>query len=292
MTVPRLCDRAFAPDPSQRCGPGRHRGWARMASREGRRACWIIYRMCSSTLPPADGKTTSEDSLKCSFDATYGVPSNCGLRLLPLVLKYQAQSACGRNHVMDDGTWHSTFQDFRFNLRYNAVRGPLVITPFIGSALPSHKYEYWAHSAAGRRLRELHAGVTAARLLDTITPGLFVQGRYAFAFPQRVRDADVDIRPYRSNTDLEVGYFVTPSLRVLALGAGQITSASTMPPTAETPHFAQRQHHDQHRENFLNLGVGAAFDVSDSVALFGPFLKQAAGRTATRSITQYRSADV
>ena len=110
-----------------------------------------------------------------------------------------------------------------------------------------------------------------------------MQGRYAFAFPQRVRDADVDIRPYRSNTDLEIGYFVTPSLRVLALGAGQITHTGIdfIPPgQAATPFtFAQRQHHDQiGRENFLNVGVGAAFDVSDSVALFGSFLKQVAGR--------------
>ena len=223
------------------------------------------------------------DSNTFLFDATYGVTDRLAVSVtLPLVL---SRYTGNRPHpgtqttVMDDGTWHSTFQDFRFSVRYNVIRGRVTITPFVGGGLPSHDYEYWAHSAAGRRLREVQAGVSAARLLDEITPGLFVQGRYSFAFPQRV----LDVRPQRSNSDLELGYFISTSLRVFALAAAQLThDGIDIPPNApEVLTAPQRQHHDQiGRENFLTLGVGAAIDVSESIALFGAFLKQAAGRNS------------
>jgi hypothetical protein len=158
----------------------------------------------------------------------------------------------------------------------------MAITPFIGSALPSHSYEYRAYSAVGRRLRELHAGVAAARLLDGITPGLFVQGTYAYVFPQRVVDEGLDVRPHRSVGDLEIGYFVTPLVRVFALAAAQVThrGIDLPPPTVKNPlTLAQRIHHDQiARENILNVGLGAALDINESIGVHGSILGQVAGR--------------
>jgi hypothetical protein len=218
------------------------------------------------------------------LDATYGMTDRVAVSVsLPLVISRYLGSEPHPSSDQDDGTWHSTFQDFRFNVRYNVVRGRLAITPFVGTAVPSNKYVYWAHSAAGRRLRELHAGVTAARVLDRITPGLFLQGRYSFAFPQRVVDGDVNVRPYRSNTDLELVYFVVPSLRVFALGAGQVTHSGIDIPRNAKEVFSefQKKHHDQiGRENYLNIGLGAAVDINDSVALYGSLLKQVAGRNS------------
>ena len=226
------------------------------------------------------------DSHVFLLDTTYGITDRIAVSVsLPLIMsRYTGQHAHHgtQSTVMDDGSWHSTFQDFRFSVRYNAVRGQTVITPFIGSAVPSHKYEYWAHSAAGRRLGELHAGLAAARLLDGIAPGLFVQGRYSYVFPQRVVDEGLDLRPHRSNTDLEIGYFVTPSFSLAALAAAQITHAGIdlPPPGVENPlTTVQRKHHDQiARENFLNLGVSAAFEFNQSIAVHGSVLRQVAGR--------------
>ena len=216
------------------------------------------------------------------FDASYGVTDRMAVSMsLPLMIsRYRGSFPHhGTQPVpMDDGTWHSTFQDLRFNVRYTFVRGPLAVTPFVGTALPSHGYEYWAHSAAGRRLREVQAGVTAASQLDAITRGLFVQGRYAFGFSERA----LDIRPNHSYADVEVGYFVSRSVRLFGLGAGQLThDGIDLPPPGLalllTPE--QRQHHDQiGRDNSLNIGTGAAIELTDSVGLFGSFLKQVAGR--------------
>lgn len=214
------------------------------------------------------------------FDASYGVTDRMAVSIsLPLMIsRYRGDSPHHGTQPlpMDDGTWHSTFQDFRFNIRYNVVRGPLTVTPFVGTILPSHGYEYWAHSAAGRRLTEVQAGVTAASLLDPITHGLFVQGRYAFGFSERA----LDIRPNHSYADVEVGYFVARRVRLFALGAGQLTHGGIdLPPVPGLLTPLQRQHHDQiARENSLNIGTGAAIEFTDSIGLFGSFLKQVAGR--------------
>src|SRR5262245_30263442 len=81
---------------------------------------------------------------------------------------------------LDDGTFHSTFQDFRFDVRYNVTRRGVALTPFFATSVPSHEYVYFAHAAPGLGLREFQFGLSAARLLDNIVPGLFVQGRYGY----------------------------------------------------------------------------------------------------------------
>ena len=85
----------------------------------------------------------------------------------------------------------------------------------------------------------------------------------------------------RSNMDLEVGYFLRPSLRVFGMGAGQVTHGGLDFPTnfrdIATPD--QWLHHDQiARENFLNLGGGIAYALSGSVDLFGSTMHMVTGR--------------
>ena len=152
MTVPRLCDRAFALilliSAAVLAVPAS--GWAQAwlpAKGEGY-VSTIYTNVFTDThyLPTTRYDIGRIYSNVFLLDATYGVADRIAVSVsLPLVFsRYQGVNPHPgtQSIVMDDGTWHSTFQDFRFNLRYNAVRGPLVITPFIGSALPSHKYEY------------------------------------------------------------------------------------------------------------------------------------------------------
>ncbi|PWT82289.1 MAG: hypothetical protein C5B57_08930 [Blastocatellia bacterium] len=193
-----------------------------------------------------------------------------------------------RPNPIDDGTYHSTFQDLRFDVRYNVTRKGIVLTPFVGSIVPSHDYTYFAHSAAGRDLNELQAGVLGAKLLDSLVPGLFVQGNYSYGFTEQV----LDVSHNRSVMGLELGYFVTPKLRVLALTNGQVTHGGidfVAPPCQLCP--APRPslpnvdsavvftHHDQiDRVNFLNVGGGAAYALSENLDVFGSVIHAVAQR--------------
>jgi len=233
-------------------------------------------------------------------DVTYGVTDKIAVSLsIPWVATRYAGTSphtladgSGPNPI-DDGTWHSTFQDFRFDVRYNVTRNlanaGIVLTPFIGSVTPSHEYAYFAHSGFGRNLNEIQIGAAAAKLFERGIPGLVVQARYAYGFVEQI----VDISHNRSLVSLEAAYFITPKLRALALSSGEITHGGidfygqTLSRTLLPAD--QFNHHDQIiRENLLTLGAGASYSVTESVDLFGSLahtVAQRNGHVLDRGIT-------
>lgn len=223
------------------------------------------------------------------FDLTYGLTDKVAITIgLPLVAtRYTGPSPhplpdfSGPNPI-DDGTWHASAQDFRFDLRYNVTRNlfhkGIVLTPFVGSILPSHQYPFFAHAGVGRNLREVQVGASVAKLFERGIPGLLIQGRYAYGFVER----PVDISHNRSVASVEAAYFVTPKLRLIGMTGGQLThggidffgAASRAVLTTE-----QFLHHDQiQRENMVTLGGGVSYTLTDSVDLFGSLARSFAQR--------------
>src|SRR5262249_24319702 len=153
------------------------------------------------------------------------------------------------------------WQDFRFSARYNVVkkRG-FALTPFVGSMVPSHDYEIFAHAAAGRNLNEVQFGVAAAKVFESTLPGVFVQASYSYGVVQQV----LDISHNRSILSAEAGYFITPQLRVIGLTSGQITHGG-IDASAELGFDPIKfPVHDQiTRDNFMTLGGGVAYAVND-----------------------------
>ena len=196
-------------------------------------------------------------------DFTYGLTDKIAISIgLPMVAtRYdgaQPHTLDGSIVAVDNGAWHSTVQDVRIDLKYNATRNlggsGIVLTPFIGSILPSHDYAYYGHGAYGRNLRELEVGASAAKLFEHGIPGLLIQGRYSYGFVQEV----VETPHNRSMGSLEAAYFLTPKLRLLALSSGQITHGGIdflggpVMKAILTPD--QFLHHDQiQEENFFSV---------------------------------------
>jgi hypothetical protein len=103
--------------------------------------------------------------------------------------------------------WQSGWQDFGMTARYNIIRaanGKFAITPSISAVIPSHNYEFRGESVQGRDLRELSIAIDVGQRLDAISPNLMVQGRYSYAFVERV----LDIPNNRSNAALEGTYLM------------------------------------------------------------------------------------
>ncbi len=189
---------------------------------------------------------------------------------------------------IDNGKYHPTFQDFRIDFRYNLSKRPAVITPFFEVVIPSHDYEYFAHSAVGRRLREYHVGTNVGRRLNPILPNAYLQARYSYSFIERV----LDISPNRSEAEVQLGYFLTKRLSVLGLGEWMhvhrgIDHTYGIPvyqsqygpfnPADWTPE--QWHHHDQIlRTTLLDVGGGMELAVNKSVQLFASALHSAYGR--------------
>jgi hypothetical protein len=113
------------------------------------------------------------------FDVTYGLSDRVAITVgLPMVTSRYRGNFPHRPITLDDGNWHTSAQDFRFNLRYNVARGAVHVTPFVGTEIPATDYQYFAHAAPGRQLKEALAGVSVGRLFAEL--GLVVQGQYAF----------------------------------------------------------------------------------------------------------------
>jgi len=218
------------------------------------------------------------DRLAVSFGIPWVASKYTGANPHPLVDSSGEIPVLYGANPIDDGTYHGTFQDFRFDIRYNLLtKKGLALTPFVGSITPSHDYTYFAHASPGRHLNELQVGLSAAKLLDNFVPGLFVQGRYGYGFTQQV----LDISHNRSVMDVEVGYFLTPRLRLMGLSTGQLTHGGvdlTLNSRVDLGPLLF-SHHDQiDRLNFLNLGGGATYALTGKIDLFGSLIHTVAQR--------------
>ena len=219
------------------------------------------------------------------WEVEYGVTSRWALHaVLPFITsRYDGDAphrpqGIGPPREWDDGTYHGTFQDFRFGARYQITSRPVVITPLVEVIIPSHHYPSIAHAAVGKDLRALVMGGAAGAFLDAISPRLYFQAMAAHAVVQEV----LDIRANRSYVNGELGYFITPRLVVRFLEAYQLTHHGLdvigfLPMTEALIHGheeipltgAYRGSHDRLlRSNYLTLGGGVGFALADSVQVF------------------------
>jgi hypothetical protein len=157
---------------------------------------------------------------------------------------------------IDDGQYHGTYQDFHAAVKYNALRSAVMVTPFFELTIPTHHYETFGHSAPGKYLRESRVGVNIGRLLSPILPRAYFDLRYAYSFVQDLEGMNLD----RNNVDLEVGYFLKPSVAVRAIAAVQKTMGGVealVPP--DSPFFPN---HDRlERGHYFRMGGAASFSL-------------------------------
>src|SRR6476659_8281329 len=136
---------------------------------------------------PAKGEGTVSVLFSNALSTKHYLPNIASDRMavtvgLPMVTSRYRGAFPHQPITLDDGNWHTSAQDLRLGVRYNLARGPMQITPFIGSSLPANDYQYYAHAAPGRQLKEMVGGVSAGRLFAEL--GLVVQGQYGMNVSQ------------------------------------------------------------------------------------------------------------
>ncbi len=220
------------------------------------------------------------NSQSITVDTDYSLTNKLAVRIaLPYVFgKYDGASQFAHSFPVDDGKYHSTFQNFTADLRYNVSLRPVVLTPFVRLVVPSHDYQYFAHAAVGRDVREYHIGINVGRRLDPILPKAFVQAQYSYAFVQRI----LNISPNRSNVEAQLGYFLTPRLSLLASTQWYYTYNGLedhfeIPPPGG---FTEEQwiHHDQlGKASLLDVTGGVSFAMNRKMEVFASFGRSIAG---------------
>ena len=235
----------------------------------------------------SDGSRTPEAASKSRsllFETEYGITDKLALALaLPIVsaryagnnppsdvlrlLFEEAVQEVGadfyKHGFLDDGHYHSTVQDFRFNARYNLVSRPLLVTPFLGTALPSHDYAYVGESAPGRNLKEFQFGTDIARRLDPFLSKAYLDAQVSFAIPE----ASLNVRTSRANYSVETGYLLNRKLAVRGLAQWQHTFNGLHFPADLTTPERVLTHERLLKANFCHLGAGATFSLTPKIDL-------------------------
>jgi len=165
---------------------------------------------------------------------------------------------------LDDGTYHGDIQDLRFAIRYNVVRNPLLLTPFVRVVVPSHRYDNQGESVIGRGFFEGQFGIFAGRDFAPFLPRGYAQGRYAYALVP----PDLGVPLNRSEAALEVGYALTSALSIRGLGTWQRTHGGLKGVIQALGSDDLLQHHDRLlQDNNTRVGGGASYLVSPSAEI-------------------------
>jgi hypothetical protein len=181
---------------------------------------------------------------------------------------------------LDDGSSHSTFQDFHLDLHYNVLRDSrrrglrdLSITPFFSFIVPSHSYDFHGESAFGRDLREYALGVSVGRLLSPFLRKGYVQGAYSYAIVQKPNNIPLN----HNNVDLEMGYFLPHSLSVRGFGNWLHTNGGITIEEAIASPTLFPVHDRILAATYWHLGVGANYSLTESMDLSVSYVTYLAG---------------
>ena len=197
----------------------------------------------------------------------YGVTDRLALSLNVPYVSSRLKAGVQHRSSVDDFRTHETLTDLSLELRYKAIDSGLVFTPTLAVSIPVRDYETLGHNSPGRGLNEYAAGFEVGHNAVAISPYLFVSGRYAYTYVERiVSDISVD----RSNADLQLAYFVTGRLSLRASSMWQRTYGGLTFPISPEDAAEHGHHHDQlSRTNFWRGAGAIGYAVSPSLDVFG-----------------------
>lgn len=170
---------------------------------------------------------------------------------------------------IDDGSYHSSFQDLAFGFRYELPMTRVQLQPYIGVNIPTNDYPVFAHAAVGQGLQRLDIGALVAYQPP------FSSFYYSFsltrAFVESVQGVDVDY--WRFNG--EIGYFVNPRLSIKGYfqsrtGNG-LESPDDFPPPRNDLHFYE--HDGLLAREYVVVGLGADWSLDERNRLSFSVLK-------------------
>lgn len=235
----------------------------------------------------SDGSRTPEAAARSRsylFDLDYGVTNRVAVTVsLPvvsaryastnptsadlLVLFNQAIKAVDAgfyDHAfLDDRNYHTTLQDFHFDVRYNVMSGHVVVTPFIGATFPSHDYAFVGEAAPGRNLKEFRFGTDVARVLNPFLHKAYFNGQLFFTIPEQA----LRVRTDRTNLSLEFGYSLKRRLMVRGFGQWQHTFHGLHFPADLTTPELTLTHERLLKANYWHLGGGVSYAITPKTDL-------------------------
>jgi hypothetical protein len=172
---------------------------------------------------------------------------------------------------LDDGLYHSNWQDFEIGLSYLADWHGLHVEPSVTFQTPASDYSFFANAATGQHVNRLHVGVDVSR--QALGSNFYWTAGYSYVFQEQTLGINSD----KNHVRLGAGYFFTPHFSLRAFGNGSYGKGR------DSSDFSDRNseawyHHDQtSRHNYAIVGLGAnwspnaryTFSVSAATMVWG-----------------------
>jgi len=224
-----------------------------------------------------------------SLDASYGLRDRLAVdgTVVWMTTKWSPDGNGTPHGTIDNGSYHSSFQDARVVLRYQAALRPVALAPFVAFGAPTNSYETRGHSAFGRSLKELQFGVAAGRAIRATTGLVYLHGSASYSVSEAVPGYDFDLD--HINGDFAVSVPAVSRVTFTGFGSWQVMRDGLELPF-KTDHDREEfgEDHDRlARASFLNTGLRASVAVTDRLdfTVSGVFTVSGRNVHAVRAIT-------
>lgn len=175
------------------------------------------------------------------------------------------------DEFLDDGRYHSDFQDFRIGVRYAATTGPLSIEPFLSFTTPITDYSAYAHAAVGQHLSKVDVGAILTHRLPL--SDLYYRVAASRVFVEEVLGVNVDYW----RLDGELGYFLNPRVALKSFFLSRAGNGLKFPDDFPTPRNDERwyEHEALIAREYVIVGVGMDLSLDERRRLSVSLLKAA-----------------
>ena len=218
-----------------------------------------------STVGDLDIGETDTQSL--NFEISYRITDRTTLYAgIPLVRKRYTGNFPHRpdtlvparsDDFVDDGDYHTDFQDFLLGVSHVVYSEDLTVEPFLFYGLPSHDYAHFGHAAVGQNLWKLELGT---RL--TYKPPLsdfYFRFDPSYVFVEETLGTSIDHWKALAEVGYHFGGGRVGRLFVLTKQGDGLEFPDDFPPPRTTE--AWYQHDRMVRHNYTNVGIGFDWSV-------------------------------
>lgn len=178
---------------------------------------------------------------------------------------------------IDDGSYHGGLQDLSLSVSYQALDGPLSLSPYIGYGFPVEDYPFYAKAAIGTNLWRIPVGASFSYV--PYFDDWYIDGNVAYVFSEKPLGINVD---YWS-VHLSAGYWFKPEfsvnvfagLRYVIDGLEMPWSFSDDPTYSDYPDAYDTEewyNHDRLLANRnLNIGIGFNYFFNEKYSISGTY---------------------
>lgn len=161
------------------------------------------------------------------------------------------------SEFVDDGHFHSFFQDLRVGVGYLVLEQPVSFEPYLEYGIPASDYPFFAASAVGRNLQTIEVGATTA-YRPPFLPWFFSL-KAGYVMTDKVLGVDTNA----TRVTADATRFMNERIALNVFIASK-NGKGIQPP--QTPNFASElwyEHDRIIRHNYTNLGVGVNWALSE-----------------------------